>query len=63
VASKSYDPDKEYRLKYQVTGGEDGPSTDTLVIRGDSYEQPYEGMASTRRNVKMSAKILSIREV
>jgi hypothetical protein len=63
VGGKRLDPDKEYELKYRVTGSEDGPMTDTLIIRGDSYEEPFENIASTKRNVKLSAKVLSITEV
>jgi hypothetical protein len=60
--SKKYDPDKSYELSYDVIGGEDGKERQTMMIRGDEY-QPYEGYASTRSGVKITARPVSIEEV
>jgi hypothetical protein len=62
VRDRSYDPDKEYELSYKITGGEDGPETQTMLIRGDEYEQ-YEGNASTRSGVKIRATPTAIEEI
>jgi hypothetical protein len=58
----TYDPAKEYELTYSITGGEDGPETQTMTIHGDKYE-PYEGHISTRDGVKVKATPTSIEEV
>jgi hypothetical protein len=62
VRDRTYNPDQEYDLKYQVTGDEDGPKTDTITVRGDEYEVPSEDMVSTYTNGKVRVKILSITE-
>ena len=62
VRDRSYDPDKEYELTYRITGGESGPETQTMLVRGDEYES-YEGNASTRGGVKVKATPTSIEEV
>jgi hypothetical protein len=60
--SKTFDPDKTYDLKYQVNGDEDGPSTETIEVMGDTYEVPSEDHISTYTNGKVRVKILSIVE-
>jgi hypothetical protein len=62
VRDRTYDPDKEYELTYRITGDESGPETQTMLIRGDEYEQ-YEGDASTRGGVKVKATPTGIEEV
>jgi hypothetical protein len=57
----TYDPAKDYELTYSITGGEDGPETQTMTIHGDKYE-PYEGHISTRDGVKVKATPTSIEE-
>lgn len=62
LGTRNYDPDKEYELTYRITGGEDGPETQTMTIHGDKYE-PYEGFISTRGGVKVKATPASIEEI
>jgi hypothetical protein len=61
--TKTFDPDIEYELVYEVRGGEDGPQINTITVQGDSYERTQEESISTSSSgAKLRAVVTSVEE-
>jgi hypothetical protein len=57
----STDPSVTYDVSYTVSGGQDGPISDTIYATGDQYEQPMDGTAQTvSSGVKLTAKVTAV---
>ena len=59
-----YDPDKTYEVTYQVRGGEDGPSINTMTVTGNDYQVDSEETVSTASvGQRLTAKVTSVEEL
>ena len=55
------DPAVTYDVSFTVTGGQDGPVSDTIYATGDQYEQPMDGTAQTATSAaKLTAKVTAV---
>lgn len=59
----TFDPDKSYDVTYILTGGSDGPVTETVVVHGDTYDEsfmPELWLSTPRRHAKITGKVAEI---